>query len=151
MMVDCAGAHTGRGLGRMFLRHLRRTRMLMHVVDCSMADPATDYYVVSVCECVPAFVSGLLHVLIAASTVHTRHSHRSQTPPEHPPSVVKRVQAGMLVCFQACRGPLPLVCQLPSTRKQAPELCLARASFPGCGSAMLIFATSPSRTLLGIL
>mmetsp|Transcript_22537 Transcript_22537/g.62263 ORF Transcript_22537/g.62263 Transcript_22537/m.62263 type:complete len:729 (-) Transcript_22537:171-2357(-) len=40
------GAHTGRGLGRMFLRHLRRTRMIMHVVDCSMEDPATDYFVV---------------------------------------------------------------------------------------------------------
>ncbi|KAF5827592.1 hypothetical protein DUNSADRAFT_399 [Dunaliella salina] len=40
------GAHTGRGLGRMFLRHLRRTRMIMHVLDCSMEDPATDYVVV---------------------------------------------------------------------------------------------------------
>ena len=29
------GAHAGRGLGRMFLRHLRRTRGLLHVVDAS--------------------------------------------------------------------------------------------------------------------
>jgi GTPase involved in cell partitioning and DNA repair len=29
------GAHAGRGLGRMFLRHLRRTRALLHVVDAA--------------------------------------------------------------------------------------------------------------------
>ena len=41
-----AGAHKGRGLGRMFLRHLGRTTALLHVVDASAADPATDYYAV---------------------------------------------------------------------------------------------------------
>lgn len=41
-----AGAHKGRGLGRNFLRHLRRTRALLHVVDASTPDPATDYYAV---------------------------------------------------------------------------------------------------------
>ncbi|CAK0738001.1 hypothetical protein CVIRNUC_000979 [Coccomyxa viridis] len=40
------GAHAGRGLGRMFLRHLRRTRGLLHVVDASADDPAADYLVV---------------------------------------------------------------------------------------------------------
>lgn len=40
------GAHTGKGLGRMFLRHLRRTTALLHVVDASAADPATDYLAV---------------------------------------------------------------------------------------------------------
>lgn len=43
------------GLGRMFLRHLRRTRLLVHVVDASNPDPVQDYTVlrevslVSVC------------------------------------------------------------------------------------------------------
>eukprot|EP00775_Hariotina_reticulata_P006449 gene6449-6678_t len=41
-----AGAHVGKGLGRMFLRHLRRTQVLLHVVDASAADPATDYLAV---------------------------------------------------------------------------------------------------------
>eukprot|EP00951_Prasinocladus_malaysianus_P018974 scaffold153036_cov41-Prasinocladus_malaysianus.AAC.2 len=41
------GAHEGRGLGFMFLRHLRRTRVLMHVVDAADADPVTDYFTVS--------------------------------------------------------------------------------------------------------
>lgn len=40
------GAHKGKGLGRMFLRHLRRTNVLLHVVDASVADPATDYLAV---------------------------------------------------------------------------------------------------------
>eukprot|EP00884_Botryococcus_braunii_P016670 jgi/Botrbrau1/3687/Bobra.0008s0015.2 len=40
------GAHIGRGLGRMFLRHLRRTRELLHVVDASSDDPGEDYAVV---------------------------------------------------------------------------------------------------------
>jgi len=40
------GAHQGKGLGRMFLRHLRRTRVLLHVVDASAQDPATDYWAV---------------------------------------------------------------------------------------------------------
>lgn len=50
LQVHChaadAGAHTGKGLGRMFLRHLRRTRVLLHVVDASAPDPATDYLAV---------------------------------------------------------------------------------------------------------
>lgn len=40
------GAHSGRGLGRAFLRHLRRARALLHVVDASSDDPAADYSVV---------------------------------------------------------------------------------------------------------
>ena len=30
----------------MFLRHLRRTRVILHVVDASAQDPATDYWAV---------------------------------------------------------------------------------------------------------
>lgn len=40
------GAHTGRGLGRMFLRHLARTRVVVHVLDAAADDPAADYWVV---------------------------------------------------------------------------------------------------------
>jgi GTPase len=40
------GAYTGRGLGRMFLRHLARTRVVVHVVDAAADDPAADYWVV---------------------------------------------------------------------------------------------------------
>ncbi|GAQ85232.1 GTP-binding protein Obg/CgtA [Klebsormidium nitens] len=39
------GAHMGRGLGRMFLRHLRRTRLLVHVVDASNPDPLQDFLI----------------------------------------------------------------------------------------------------------
>ena len=34
------GAHRGRGLGRMFLRHLRRARVVLHVVDGSAGEEA---------------------------------------------------------------------------------------------------------------
>ncbi|XP_071702460.1 probable GTP-binding protein OBGC2 isoform X2 [Rutidosis leptorrhynchoides] len=40
------GAHLGKGLGRNFLRHLRRTRMLVHVVDAAAQDPVYDYRIV---------------------------------------------------------------------------------------------------------
>lgn len=40
------GAHQGRGLGRMFLRHLARTQMLVHVLDGAAENPAADYWVV---------------------------------------------------------------------------------------------------------
>ena len=47
VMVDIPGliegAHDGAGLGHEFLRHVERTRVLVHVVDASARDPAGDY------------------------------------------------------------------------------------------------------------
>lgn len=40
------GAHLGKGLGRNFLRHLRRTRLLVHIVDAAVEDPVRDYITV---------------------------------------------------------------------------------------------------------
>ena len=37
------GAHKGAGLGHEFLRHVERTRLLIHVVDGLSADPLADY------------------------------------------------------------------------------------------------------------
>ncbi|XP_028104796.1 probable GTP-binding protein OBGC2 isoform X1 [Camellia sinensis] len=37
------GAHLGKGLGRNFLRHLRRTRLLVQVVDAAAENPVDDY------------------------------------------------------------------------------------------------------------
>ncbi len=37
------GASEGYGLGFEFLKHIRRCRVLLHVVDCSSPDPVTDY------------------------------------------------------------------------------------------------------------
>ena len=37
------GAHEGVGLGHQFLRHVERTRVLVHVLDASSEDPMADY------------------------------------------------------------------------------------------------------------
>jgi GTP-binding protein len=40
------GASGGAGLGHEFLRHVARTRVLVHVVDLAAADPERDYQVI---------------------------------------------------------------------------------------------------------
>ena len=37
------GAHDGVGLGRGFLRHVERCKMIIHVVDGSSEDPVGDF------------------------------------------------------------------------------------------------------------
>jgi GTP-binding protein len=37
------GAHAGVGLGHQFLRHVERTKVLVHLIDASSADPIADY------------------------------------------------------------------------------------------------------------
>jgi GTP-binding protein len=37
------GAHTGLGLGDAFLKHIQRTKVLIHLVDGTSADPLADY------------------------------------------------------------------------------------------------------------
>ncbi len=37
------GAHQGAGLGTSFLRHIQRTRVLIHLIDGAAADPLADY------------------------------------------------------------------------------------------------------------
>ncbi|MBY0309570.1 GTPase ObgE [Patescibacteria group bacterium] len=40
------GAAAGKGLGHSFLRHIARTKMLLHVISLDSADPKSDYYTI---------------------------------------------------------------------------------------------------------
>lgn len=40
------GASSGRGLGIKFLRHIRRTKILVHCISCESANPVADYHTV---------------------------------------------------------------------------------------------------------
>jgi GTPase len=74
------GAHEGHGLGHEFLRHVERTRVIIHVVDMAGVDgrdPVDDYKVIS--EELKAYDTRLAErpVLVAANKMDVPTSHEN--------------------------------------------------------------------------
>jgi len=74
------GAHTGSGLGTQFLRHIERTRLLVHLVDVSdgsgRPDPVKDFEVIS--EELKSFGAGLESkpVIVVASKIDVANKEK---------------------------------------------------------------------------
>jgi len=75
-----AGAHEGRGLGDRFLKHLERTRLLLHLIDAaeiSGRDPVEDYHViVSELESFSPVVAGKPMIMVASRVDAAGDSNR---------------------------------------------------------------------------
>jgi len=52
------GAHTGAGLGHDFLRHIERTKLLLHLIDSTDEDPIGNYHTIQ--EELSAYGRGLV-------------------------------------------------------------------------------------------
>src|SRR5690348_940853 len=75
-----AGAHEGRGLGDRFLKHLERTRLLLHLIDVaeiSGRDPVEDYHIiVSELESFSPVVAGKPMIMVASRVDAAGDSNR---------------------------------------------------------------------------
>ena len=75
-----AGAHEGRGLGDRFLKHVERTRLLLHLIDVaeiSGRDPVEDYHViVSELESFSPVVAGKPMIMVASRVDAAGDSNR---------------------------------------------------------------------------
>ncbi|ELR97757.1 GTPase ObgE [Gloeocapsa sp. PCC 73106] len=69
-----AGAHQGVGLGHDFLRHIERTRLLLHLVDITSSDPIADYQIIQ--QELSAYGRGLSdrHQIIALNKIDATSS-----------------------------------------------------------------------------
>lgn len=75
-----AGAHEGRGLGDRFLKHVERTRLLLHLIDVaeiSGRDPVEDYHVIiSELESFSPVVAGKPMIMVASRVDAAGDSNR---------------------------------------------------------------------------
>ena len=75
-----AGAHEGKGLGDRFLKHVERTRLLLHLIDVaeiSGRDPVEDYHVIiSELESFSPVVAGKPMIMVASRVDAAGDSNR---------------------------------------------------------------------------
>src|SRR5437763_12034439 len=92
------GAHLGAGLGMQLLRHIERTRMLVHVVDVSESsgrpDPVKEFEVIM--DELKSFGAGLEHkpmIVVASKIDALQKSAPAAESPKSPKKVAKKKSA----------------------------------------------------------
>ncbi len=76
------GAHEGKGLGHQFLKHVERTKIIVHVIDMSASegrDPVEDYY--KICEELDLYSEELMqkHRILVANKMDLPESKKNLT------------------------------------------------------------------------
>jgi GTP-binding protein len=103
------GAHAGVGLGHEFLRHIERTRLLLHLVDVTATDPLGDYHTIQ--QELTAYGRGLserpqilaLNKIDAVSpeVVASVQSQFAQLLPDSPLAISAATRTGLDALLQA--------------------------------------------------
>jgi len=124
------GAHEGVGLGEEFLRHVERTRLLVHVVDVAREDPLADVAVID------AELAAYGHGVTALPRIYALNKIDLAGAPERAPRVARKL--------------LPARSALVSATTGEGVAALARAVFDACPPRPLPEPVAPPARRIGL-